>query len=239
MMSNLKVGMRGLMFLPLFILLFLNVSSDTKTMSKSQGDLPSQDSTISFLALGDSYTIGQSVASSENFPTQTVNILRAHHLTVSDPDIIATTGWTTSDLIAAISNGNQRIYSCVTLLIGVNNQYQGRSTEVYKSEFKSLLESAIRYAGNSKEHVYVLSIPDYSVTPFARRLDTSKIAKEIDLYNLINKTIALQLGVHYLDITPISRESKNDPLLIAADGLHPSAVQYKKWAYLLARMIMK
>jgi len=227
------------MFFLSFILLFLNVSSDTKTMSKSQGDLPSQDSTISLLALGDSYTIGQSVDPSENFPAQTADILRAHHLTVRDPDIIATTGWTTSDLIAAISGRYQRNYSCVTLLIGVNNQYQGRSTELYKNEFKSLLESAIRYAGNSKKHVYVLSIPDYSVTPFARKIDTSKIAKEIDLYNLINKTIALELGVNYLDITPISRESKNDPLLIAADGLHPSAKQYKKWAYLLAHMIMK
>jgi Lysophospholipase L1 and related esterases len=208
-------------------------------MPKSQDDLPSHDSTMSFLALGDSYTIGQSVASSENFPNQTVNILRVHHLTVSDPDIIATTGWTTSDLLSAISAAPHRTYSYVTLLIGVNNQYQGRSIEEYKNEFMSLLESAISYAGNTKKHVYVLSIPDYSVTPFARKLDTSKIANEIDLYNAINKKIALQLGVNYLDITPISRESENDPLLMAADGLHPSGIQYKKWAFRLAQMIMK
>lgn len=234
------MGIHGWMFLSLFVLLFLNVSSDThKAMTKSQADLPSRDSTISFLALGDSYTIGQSVAPSENFLNQTVNILREHHLLVSDPDIIATTGWTTSDLISAISSISQRTYSCVTLMIGVNNQYQGRSIEEYKNEFRSLLESAIRYAGHAKNHVYVLSIPDYSVTPFARKLDTTKISNEIDVYNGINKTIALQLGVNYLDITPISRESKNNPLLIAADGLHPSAIQYEKWAYQLAHMIMK
>src|SRR6478672_1133104 len=122
-MSNVNRRMRKWMFLSLFVLLFLNVSSDTKiTMPKSQPGLPSQDSIISLLALGDSYTIGQSVAPSENFPNQTVNILREHHLTVSDPDIIAPTGWTTSDLLSAISVARHRTYSYVTLLIGVNNQ---------------------------------------------------------------------------------------------------------------------
>jgi lysophospholipase L1-like esterase len=188
--------------------------------------------------LGDSYTIGQSVPASDNFPNQTVNILRQQQIKISDPEIIASTGWTTSDLNGALTAvPPQHTYSFVSLLIGVNNQYQGRSIEEYKSEFTLLLKSAIKYAGNRNNKVYVLSIPDYSVTPFARNPDTSKIAREIDSYNVINKAIAAQLGVNYLDITQISREAKNDPSLTAIDGLHPSGMQYKKWAELLALMI--
>ena len=175
---------------------------------------------------------------SENFPNQTINILRQQQIKISDPDIIATTGWTTSDLSGALTAVPPRhTYSFVSLLIGVNNQYQGRSIDEYNSEFTLLVRSAINYAGNRNNKVYVLSIPDYSVTAFSRNLDTSKIAREIDSYNVLNKTIATQLGVNYLDITQISREAKNNPSFTAIDGLHPSGIQYKKWADLLALMI--
>ena len=193
-------------------------------------------SSKTYLALGDSYTIGQSVAVNERFPAQTAQLLRAQGVKINDPEIIATTGWTTRNLLDALNSTNLRSnYDVVTLLIGVNNQYQGRSIEEYKNEFTILLNRAIQYAGNKPSHVIVLSIPDYSVTPFAGGSDKPRIASEIDQFNVANKTIAFQYGVQYLDITPISREP--DPVLIAPDGLHPSGLQYKRWADLLAPII--
>jgi lysophospholipase L1-like esterase len=189
-----------------------------------------------YLALGDSYTIGQSVSEAERFANHTVQILRSQNIKINDPKIIATTGWTTKNLLDAINAVTLPTnYDVVSLLIGVNNQYQGRSLDEYKSEFTLLLNRAIDYAGNKPSHVFVLSIPDYSVTPFASGSNKTKIATEIDQLNAANKTIASQLGVNYLDITPISREP--DPSLIANDGLHPSGKQYKRWADLLAPMI--
>jgi len=194
------------------------------------------DSSKTYLALGDSYTIGQSVTEAERFPNQTAALLRAQGIKINDPKIIATTGWTTKNLIDALNAAAlQNNYDVVSLLIGVNNQYQGRSIEEYKSEFTLLLNRAIQYAANKPSHVFVLSIPDYSVTPFASGSDKVKIAAEIDQFNFENKKISAQFGVNYLDITPISRES--DPTLIASDGLHPSAKQYKRWADLLAPMM--
>ena len=193
-----------------------------------------------YLALGDSYTIGESVSETERFPNQTVQLLKNGNINISDPEFIAVTGWTTTNLIDALnSNPPQHNYSVVSLLIGVNNQYRGRSFEDYKTEFTLLLNQAIQYAGTKPDHVFVLSIPDYSVTPFAQNSDKQKIASEIDSFNLANKTIAMQLGVNYLDITLISREAKNDPDLIAGDGLHPSGKQYKLWAELLDPMMKK
>ncbi len=191
-----------------------------------------------FLALGDSYTIGQSVAADERFPVQAVQDLKNLHFSFSDPDIIATTGWTTTNLINALNNyPPQHNYSCVTLLIGVNNQYQGKSIDDYKIEFTELIKRSILYAGNIPHHVFVLSIPDYSVTPFAKGSDTAKIVQEIDEFNVANKLISLNAGVHYIDITPISRDAKSDGSLVAADGLHPSGLQYKKWCELLVPSI--
>ncbi|HEY8689653.1 MAG TPA: SGNH/GDSL hydrolase family protein, partial [Chitinophagaceae bacterium] len=182
------------------------------------------------------YTIGQSVTEPERFPKQTVSLLRSQGIKINDPKIIATTGWTTKNLIDALNaDPPQNNYDVVTLLIGVNNQYQGRSIDEYKTEFTILLNRAIQYAGSKSTHVFVLSIPDYSVTPFAQSSDTAKIAREIDQFNVENKKITIQLGVNYLDITQISRE--NDPALIAGDGLHPSGKQYKRWADLLAPMV--
>lgn len=191
-----------------------------------------------YLALGDSYTIGQSVQAAERFPYQTNLLLSAQGVAVNTPDIIATTGWTTTNLINALdANMPAKDYDIVTLLIGVNNQYQGKGIEEYKNEFTILLNRAIQYAGNNKMHVFVLSIPDYSVTPFAKNSDTAAIARQIDAFNLANKNITEQLGARYVDITPISREAAADAALIAADGLHPSGKQYKRWAELLAPLV--
>ncbi|MGI8582456.1 MAG: SGNH/GDSL hydrolase family protein [Chitinophagaceae bacterium] len=197
---------------------------------------PTDPSAKTYLALGDSYTIGQSVSETERFPNQAVSQLRALNIKINDPKIIATTGWTTKNLIDALNaNTPANNFDVVSLLIGVNNQYQGRSIDEYKTEFTLLLNRSIQYAGNKPTHVFVLSIPDYSVTPFAGGSDRARIAAEIDQFNSENKKISLQLGVNYVDITPISREA--DATLIAGDGLHPSAKQYKRWADLLTPMM--
>lgn len=202
------------------------------------GPLPFPTSGKKFLALGDSYTIGQSVSIDQRFPYQTARLLLAEGTAVMEPTIIATTGWTTGDLIGALqSNPPANNNDIVTLLIGVNNQYQRRSQEEYRTEFTTLLNNAITYAGGNKKHVFVLSIPDYSVTPFASGSDKEKIAREIDEFNAINKEITLRAGISYIDITPISRRGATDATLQATDGLHPSGKQYGLWADLLAPVI--
>jgi lysophospholipase L1-like esterase len=198
------------------------------------------DTVKTYLALGDSYTIGQSVSEADRFPSQVVRLLENDSIKISDPKIVAVTGWTTTNLINALNLiPPQNNYSLVSLLIGVNNQYQGRSIEDYRTDFTLLLNRAIQYARSKPDHVFVLSIPDYSVTPFAQNSDKQKTASEIDSFNLANKSISMLLGVNYLDITPISREAKNNPSLIANDGLHPSGLQYKLWGDLLGPMIKK
>lgn len=191
-----------------------------------------------FLALGDSYTIGQSVAADQRFPSFAVRQLTTNNVQVLPAEIVATTGWTTGNLLSALSTAPPtKIYDFVTLLIGVNNQYQGRSTGEYRTQFTELLNNAIGYAGQKRTRVFVLSIPDYSVTPFAKGSDTAKIAREIDVFNAINKEITLQAGVTYIDITAISRDARTDGSLIATDGLHPSGKQYEKWALLLSPLM--
>lgn len=191
-------------------------------------------SQYSFLALGDSYTIGQSVTEQERFPAQTVKRFEQTNKRFDAIQYIATTGWTTIDLAAAIGRSQLASkYSVVTLLIGVNDQYQGLGADGYRERFAQLLSKSISLTGNA-QHVFVLSIPDYSVTPFALHTgDTARIRKQIDEFNSINKEIALANNVHYIDITPSSRLALNDPLLIANDGLHPSGTQYGKWVDLL------
>ena len=191
-----------------------------------------------YLALGDSYTIGQSVAISERFPAQTVAGLRNMGISLAEPEYIAVTGWTTDNLSAAISaNYPSRNYDVVSLLIGVNDQYQRHDTLGYRGRFLLLLNTATALARGNKSHVFVLSIPDYSVTPFAASLDTALIRNEINLFNSINRSLAIEQSYTYLDITPSTREALNDPTLIANDGLHPSGKEYAKWAMWLTQLM--
>ena len=191
-----------------------------------------------YLALGDSYTIGQSVTIDQRFPYQTRTLLANQGLQLKQPDIIATTGWTTGNLLSTlVNNPPSNNYDVVSLLIGVNNQYQGRSQDEYRIQFTDLLNKAVTYAGGRKNRVFVLSIPDYSVTPFAQNSDTARIAREINEFNQINKEITTLAGITYLDITPISREARTDASLTAPDGLHPSGKQYSRWAALLSPLI--
>lgn len=192
-----------------------------------------------YLALGDSYTIGQSVSLIERFPAQTINILLKDSINFNAPEYIAVTGWTTTNLINSINSvpPSKTTYDFVTLLIGVNNQYQGRNLAEYTSEFTQLLNSAIKYAGNRPKRVAVLSIPDWSVTPFASGSNRALIALQIDSFNVINKQIALAMAVNYINITPSTRMAATDPSLVAIDGLHPSGKEYEKWAILLATVM--
>jgi lysophospholipase L1-like esterase len=192
-----------------------------------------------YLALGDSYTIGQSVTEAERFPAQTVSLLKQDSINFNAPEYIAVTGWTTRNLLDRINTSppERTSYDFVTLLIGVNNQYQGRSQQEYAAEFTELLDKAIQYAGNRAKRVAVLSIPDWGVTPFANGSDRNLIAKQIDSFNVINRQIAASRSVNYIDITAFTRLAATDPSLVAADGLHPSGKEYSKWAVLLAATI--
>jgi lysophospholipase L1-like esterase len=184
-----------------------------------------------YLALGDSYTIGEAVSLTESFPYQVVQLLRSKEYNFSAAEIIAKTGWTTDELLDAINKSTLLSkYDFVTLLIGVNNQYRGRDALEYKEQFEELLKKAIELANGKKEHVIIVSIPDYSVTPYANSMDTEKISKEVEVFNSINRALSIQYKVQYVDITETSRNAKSDPALITSDGLHPSGKEYAKWA---------
>lgn len=193
--------------------------------------IPSSQKAYTYLALGDSYTIGEKVVAEENFPSQTVRLLRKEGRKMAKPRIIAKTGWTTGELQAALDKARLRKqYDFVTLLIGVNNQYRGLEVVDYIPEFEHLLKQAIRLAGNDTTHVVVLSIPDWGVTPFAEGRDRQQIAAAIDAYNAANQLLAEKYRVHYINITPATRKASADPGLLAEDGLHPSGKAYAEWA---------
>jgi lysophospholipase L1-like esterase len=189
-----------------------------------------------FLALGDSYTIGEGVAAAERWPAQLVALMHTQGIALDAPEIIARTGWTTDELAAAMDAHTFKApYALVTLLIGVNNQYRGRDLENYRVEFRRLLERAIVLAGNRPQHVIVVSIPDWGVTRFGHGSgrDTVHIAREIDAYNAANAQIAKMLQVHYIDVTGLSRDGGDSAVMLVADGLHPSAGMYRRWAQLI------
>lgn len=210
-------------------------SCNKKTVAPSVSVPPPLTPAKSYLALGDSYTIGQSVAQNERFPAQTVSLLKQQGINMNDPVYIAQTGWTTANLQSAITNQNlPSTFDVVSLLIGVNDQYQGMDTSGYALRFTQLLEKAIQLAGGKKSNVFVLSIPDYSATPFVATANKSKITMEIDWFNAINKRITTSMNVSYTDITSSTREAATNAALVANDNLHPSGLEYKKWAEMLA-----
>lgn len=185
-----------------------------------------------YLALGDSYTIGESVDSTTRWPVLLRDALQSEGLSPEGAEVIATTGWTTGNLINAIDNADlQPEYGLVSLLIGVNNQYQGRSLSEYETQFEQLLSKAIFLAGGDTSRVFVVSIPDYGFTPFGEP-NQSAISAEIDTFNAASRAITEQFGVRYFDITPISREGLDKPSYVANDGLHPSGEQYAAWVEL-------
>lgn len=189
----------------------------------------------SYLALGDSYTIGEGLPLFDSFPYQTVQLLRNQGFHFNAPEIIAKTGWATFELAKKLRHTTlQAPYDFVTLLIGVNNQYRNLLPAKYQNEFKFLLKKAIHLSADKPTHVVVLSIPDYSVTPFAFTRNPQKISGEIDQFNRVNMALTKKCGANYIDITTSSRQAANDLSLITDDTLHPSAKEYAKWAALLA-----
>lgn len=190
--------------------------------------------TYTYLALGDSYTIGEQVILSESFPCQVVQQLRLNqtaNVSFVAPEIIAKTGWSTDELNGAITNTIfLKKYDVVSLLIGVNNQYRGRSASEFETEFTLLLEKAFEFAGDNHKRVFVLSIPDWGVTPFAEGRERHKIASEIDRFNNVCKRVSETFRATYIDITTLQRIDGAKSDFLAPDGLHPSGKEYTKWA---------
>ena len=183
-----------------------------------------------YLALGDSYTCGESVPPADAFPAQLAARLRRDGVDLGPPTVIAVTGWTTGDLSAALDQRRPAgPFALVTLLIGVNNHYRGGSADVYRSGFAALVGRAVALAGGRPSHVVVLSIPDWGVTPYAAGRDRSGIGREIDAFNAANRDESARAGVRYVDVTPESRRAATRPALVAGDGLHPSAAMYREW----------
>lgn len=201
-----------------------------------------------YLALGDSYTIGESVPVAARWPNRLAELLRAGGITLANPEIIARTGWTTDELSAALDaiERGERValadgefgpmpappYRLVSLLIGVNNQYRGLPLDEYRAQLRTLIERAVAYAGGQPERVIVLSIPDWGVTPFAAEhgRDAALVGAEIDAYNAAKRAECARAEVAYIDITGLTREASTRRELLADDGLHPSAIDYQRWA---------
>ena len=189
-----------------------------------------ESNSYSYLALGDSYTIGESVKESERWPVQLYKSLKNK---ISYPTIIAKSGWTTDQLIDTLNKTKFKNYDFVSLLIGVNNQYRGRSIESFKKDFIELLERSIKYANGKKERVFVVSIPDWGVTPFANGKDRNIIEKEINEFNNIISQECSINDIKFFDVTQNSRTALQNKSLIAEDGLHPSKKMYKQWVKII------
>lgn len=193
-----------------------------------------QKNELRYLALGDSYTIGESVEPSLRWPFQLTDELKKDGFEVTSPKIIAKTGWTTDELLDAMDKASFKPpYDLVSVLIGVNNQYRGRDTANYREELELVLDRAIFLAGGNNERVFVVSIPDWGVMPFAieNGRDPDKVAREIDLFNQVKKEVSEKKGLKFINITDISREASLKPEYIADDGLHPSGEMYTAWVH--------
>lgn len=220
--------------LPFLIICFLGCEKEAEMISIPVPEQETEKPATTYLALGDSYTIGERVDNNLNYPNQLYERLIADDIAIEEPKIIARTGWTTGELAANIkSEKPDSNYCLVSLAIGVNNQFRGHSQTIYEAEFEALLQQAIAFAEGDKDRVFVVSIPDYGFTPFGQRRDAALITQEIDLFNAINKKVSEAYEVIYFDITPISREGLARPELVASDGLHPSAKQYEEWVDLI------
>jgi len=193
---------------------------------------------LNLLFLGDSYTIGEAVKESQRWPEQLISALKNQKYKITSSTLIAKTGWTTDELANTIAAAKVNTdYDLVTLCIGVNNQYRGRSIENYLDEFEQLLKQAISYAGNDASRVLVLSIPDYGVTPFAKEKNPEKISNEIDQFNQVNLQLTRKYNAGYVEITSVSKFALHDLSLLADDQLHPSAKMYSRWVQTMMPLV--
>lgn len=229
--KQLTMTLAGLLF---FIFSCSNDMDTVEVVLSAEGQSPSVEEPVTteelkytYLALGDSYTIGQGVAEHKRWPNQLKTKLGASNIDLTEVNILARTGWTTSALLSAIRNEKPKNHDLVSLLIGVNNQYQNLSFNSFKNEFDQLVDLSLSLSGSSKR-VFVVSIPDYGVTPYG--IDNRQtIANEIDMYNAYIREKCDELGLVFIDITYLSRELGDSRGALAEDNLHPSASQYSKW----------
>ena len=218
-----------------FILLLSITFTACKEDTPEPDDIgsPAGDKAYSYLALGDSYTIGESVPVADQWGMQLADLLRKEGVNINNPVTIARTGWTTSELANAIAAANLKpTYDLVSLLIGVNNQYRGQSIGAYRTEFTELLQTSIRLAKGDPENVLVLSIPDWGATPFGQGRNRQQITAEIDAFNAVAKEVTESAGATFINITPLTREAASDLSYIASDGLHYSGKMHREWALL-------
>jgi len=212
-----------------FLFLSLVLFSCNPTLDVQDNEEPSNPK-YSYLALGDSYTIGESVIETERWPVQLAEQLRDRGYKMAAPKIIAKTGWTTEDLLRGMENelNIQRDFDLVSILIGVNNQYQGKPLSEYEEDLRTIFRKAVNHSKTLEKGVFALSIPDYGYTPFGAA-NQEEISAEIDRFNGTYRRIAEEFNVPFYNITPISREAGDNPDLIASDGLHPSGLMYQMW----------
>ncbi len=234
--------MRSLHILLITLTALFGCNKRSETITTNGTDIittkPMNNDSLTYLALGDSYTVGEAEPQAQSYPYQLVALLNNIGYNVPRPNVIATTGWTTQDLINVIaaSGITGKKFDFVTLLIGVNDQYQHLSIDVYKQNFTKVLNEAIQFAGGDTSKVFVISIPDWGVTPFANGQD-SVIYPEIMNFNAVNLGISKAAGVNYIDVTPVSRTALGDATMIAPDGLHFSGKMYAEWVKLLEPVV--
>ena len=213
-----------------FLYVFLSLSLCLSACKTSKIDREKNGQEKSYLALGDSYTIGESVPENKRWPIQLTSALNEAGFAFSSPKIIAKTGWRTDDLLAAMNKElDSEKYDLVSVLIGVNNQYQGKPTEIYRKEFRQILNDALGFSKTGKNGVFVVSIPDYGVTPFGKESGKKNISQQIIQYNAIAKKICQEKKIPFYNITPISLKAETNQALVAKDGLHPSGEMYQRW----------
>ncbi|WP_300440511.1 SGNH/GDSL hydrolase family protein [Christiangramia sp.] len=217
--------MKNLYFLFLSLLFF----SCSSTVDSTNNQVP-EDPKLTYLALGDSYTIGESVMETERWPVQLAEQLRDRGYKMAAPKIIAKTGWTTEDLLRGMENelNIQRDFDLVSILIGVNNQYQGKLISEYEEDLRTIFRKAVNHSKTMEKGVFAVSIPDYGYTPFGSA-NQEEVSAEIDKFNEVFRRVADEFEVPFYNITPISREAKENPELVASDGLHPNELMYQLW----------
>ena len=227
---------RRLKFIALILIVGLTFFGCNSNTDSPAGDTNTENTTapenFKLIALGDSYTIGQSVCETCRFPAQLKDSLQTYFsvLDTFNLQIIARTGWTTSNLKSAIVAADlQTDFDLVTLLIGVNNQYQNKPFSLYETEFVELINTAVSLVGNTASKLIVVSIPDYAYTPFGQGRNPENISSQLELYNSFARTYCENNGIKYVNITDITQDGLNNPLLVASDNLHPSALAYTKF----------